>query len=92
VICRALFSRGSHPAAILGAEAENPRAGGVEGRHQIRSSNVSSWLKESLKKAGIEKKVTAHTFRHSYTAPVKIQMGRTNRKKNATHDDSVDPD
>jgi len=27
---------------------------------------VTSWLKESLKAAGIEKKVTAHTFRHSY--------------------------
>ena len=48
------------------SRAKDPRAGGAERRHHIRSSNVTSWLKESLKKAGIEKKVTAHTFRHSY--------------------------
>lgn len=37
-----------------------------EKRHHIVVGGVSNWIKRVVKKAGIEKRVTAHTFRHSY--------------------------
>jgi len=41
-------------------------ADGVEKRHHLIESSVSRWIKAAVKRAGISKRVTAHTFRHSY--------------------------
>jgi integrase len=45
--------------------AIDPRDG-QEKRHHILEGAVSKWLKAAVKEAGIEKRVTAHTLRHSY--------------------------
>ena len=39
---------------------------GMEKRHHILEGAVSKWLKQAVSKAGIKKKVSAHTLRHSY--------------------------
>lgn len=45
---------------------EDPREPGVKKRHHIVEGAVSRWIKKAMTKAGIEKRVTAHTLRHSY--------------------------
>ena len=45
--------------------AIDPRDGQKK-RHHILEGAVSKWLKSAVSKAGIEKRVTAHTLRHSY--------------------------
>jgi len=45
----------------------------VEKRHHLMESSVSRWIKAAVKKAGISKRVTAHTF-HSYATHL-LQKG-----------------
>jgi len=40
---------------------------GVEGRHHIDESLVQRAVKEAVRAAGIVKRATCHTFRHSFT-------------------------
>ncbi len=43
----------------------DPRTG-VKRRHHFYATNVSRAIKSAIKKTGINKQVSAHTFRHSY--------------------------
>ena len=43
----------------------DPRAG-VTRRHHLRDVTIGRALRSATRAAGIEKKVTAHTLRHSY--------------------------
>jgi len=45
--------------------ALDPR-GGVERRHHIDSSGLQRAVKQAAQKAGIQKRVSCHTFRHSF--------------------------
>lgn len=47
---------------------------GVEKRHHVLEVTVSRWLSKAAKTAGIDKRVTAHTFRHSYATHL-LQKG-----------------
>jgi integron integrase len=51
------------PAYRLSAD---PRAGELERRHHAHEARVSRALVAAVKTAGLEKKVTAHTLRHSF--------------------------
>ena len=51
------------PSKSLSAD---PRAGGQERRHHVHEARVSRALAAAVKAAGLEKKVTAHTLRHSF--------------------------
>lgn len=44
----------------------DPRADGLERRHHAHESRVSRALAQAIKVAGLDKKVTAHTLRHSF--------------------------
>jgi len=44
----------------------DPRADGLERRHHAHEARVSRALAAAVKTAGLEKKVTAHTLRHSF--------------------------
>lgn len=43
-------------------------------RHHVLEASVSRWIREAVKKAGVEKRVTAHTLRHSYATHL-LQRG-----------------
>ncbi|MEZ4527174.1 MAG: integron integrase [Desulfobacterales bacterium] len=58
------------PAANLSAD---PRSG-ITGRHHIDPSLVNKAIKSAAKKAGTEKRITAHTFRHSFATHL-LQRG-----------------
>jgi len=45
--------------------SEDPRSG-ITRRHHIDQSSVNKAIKQAVRKAGIVKKVSAHTFRHSF--------------------------
>ncbi len=49
-----------------GSLSADPRAGGLERRHHAHEARVSRALAVAVKEAGLEKKVTAHTLRHSF--------------------------
>jgi site-specific recombinase XerD len=51
------------PSGTLSAD---PRAGGLIRRHHAHEAKVSRALTAAVKAAGLEKKVTAHTLRHSF--------------------------
>jgi integron integrase len=44
----------------------DPRSDGVERRHHAHEARVGRALSSAVKAAGLEKKVTAHTLRHSF--------------------------
>jgi integron integrase len=44
----------------------DPRSPGVKRRHHIEASGLQRSVKEAARKAGINKHVTCHTFRHSF--------------------------
>lgn len=46
--------------------SKDPRADGLERRHHAHESRVSRALVAAVKTSGLEKKVTAHTLRHSF--------------------------
>jgi integrase len=46
--------------------AADPRADGLERRHHAHEARVGRALAAAVKTAGLEKKVTAHTLRHSF--------------------------
>lgn len=54
--------------------ANDPREVDVRRRHHIVDAGVSRWIKKACVAAGIEKKVSAHTFRHSYATHL-LQKG-----------------
>ena len=45
--------------------SSDPRTG-IKRRHHYYPSNISKAIKSAAKKCGINKKISAHTFRHSY--------------------------
>ncbi|GAA5484701.1 tyrosine recombinase XerD [Haloferula sargassicola] len=45
--------------------AEDPRDGDLK-RHHLLEGAVSQWLSKAVKRAGIAKKVSAHTLRHRF--------------------------
>ena len=49
-----------------GSISEDPRADGLERRHHAHEARVSRALAAAVKEAGLAKKVTAHTLRHSF--------------------------
>ncbi len=49
-----------------GSLSADPRAGGLERRHHAHEARVGRALSLAVKDAGLEKKVTAHTLRHSF--------------------------
>ena len=51
------------PSGTLSAD---PRVGGLIRRHHAHEAKVSRALTLAVKSAGLEKKVTAHTLRHSF--------------------------
>lgn len=51
----------------------DPRSG-IERRHHFYPTNISRAIKSAVTKAGINKKVSAHTFRHSYATHL-LQSG-----------------
>ena len=44
----------------------DPRSPGVMRRHHVESSGLQRSVKDAARKAGIHKRVTCHTFRHSF--------------------------
>ncbi len=44
----------------------DPRSPGVMRRHHLEPSGLQRSVKEAARKAGIQKRVTCHTFRHSF--------------------------
>ena len=46
--------------------AEDPRSPGTMRRHHLEPSGLQRAVKEAAAKAGIKKRVTCHTFRHSF--------------------------
>jgi integron integrase len=44
----------------------DPRSPGVTRRHHLEASGLQRSVKEAARKAGIHKRVTCHTFRHSF--------------------------
>jgi len=53
--------------------AEDPRSG-ITRRHHMDQSVINKAIKQALRKAGINKKVSAHTFRHSFATNL-LQRG-----------------
>ncbi|WP_319557696.1 tyrosine-type recombinase/integrase [Thiomicrorhabdus sp.] len=53
--------------------AEDPRSGIVR-RHHINQSVINKAIKRTVKQCGITKKVSAHTFRHSFATHL-LQTG-----------------
>ncbi|GAA5484665.1 tyrosine recombinase XerD [Haloferula sargassicola] len=53
--------------------AEDPRDGDLK-RHHLLEGAVSQWLSKAVKRAGIAKKVSAHTLRHSFATHL-LQKG-----------------
>lgn len=53
--------------------SKDPKTG-IERRHHFYPTNVSKAIASATKKSGILKKVTAHTFRHSYATHL-LQSG-----------------
>lgn len=51
----------------------DPRSG-IERRHHFYPTNISRAIKSAVTKAGINKKISAHTFRHSYATHL-LQSG-----------------
>ena len=49
-----------------GKRSVDPRADGLERRHHAHEARVGRALATAVKVAGLEKKVTAHTLRHSF--------------------------
>jgi integron integrase len=49
-----------------GSLSADPRAGGLVRRHHAHEARVGRALSMAVKSAGLEKKVTAHTLRHSF--------------------------
>jgi integrase len=45
--------------------SQDPRSGEVR-RHHLHESGLQKALKQAVRKAGIQKKVGCHTFRHSF--------------------------
>ncbi len=48
------------------SESEDPRLPGVVRRHHIHEHTLGKALKTAARKAGLHKRVTAHTLRHSF--------------------------
>lgn len=55
-----------------GKKSKDPRDGVLK-RHHLLEGAVSKWLKKALKEVGVEKRVTAHTLRHSYATHLCIE-------------------
>ena len=53
--------------------AIDPRSG-ITRRHHIDTSVINKAIKQAVRKAGITKKVTSHTFRHSFATHL-LQRG-----------------
>jgi len=43
---------------------------GMQGRHHVHETIIQHAVRESVKKAGITKRATCHTFRHSFATPL----------------------
>ena len=52
----------------------DPRSPGVMRRHHLEASGLQRAVKEAARKAGIHKRVTCHTFRHSFATHL-LQSG-----------------
>jgi integron integrase len=50
----------------------DPRSG-IERRHHVGAQQIQRSIKEATSKAGINKRVTCHTFRHSFATELLIQ-------------------
>jgi integron integrase len=54
--------------------APDPRSPGVIRRHHLEPSGLQRSVKDAARKAGIQKRVTCHTFRHSFATHL-LQSG-----------------
>lgn len=46
--------------------SEDPRAANVKRRHHLHENGLQTWVKAAVEASGIAKRVSCHTFRHSF--------------------------